>query len=125
MSFANLQQVEMRQGPVQRFLGLGDVHVQSAGGGGEHEGKESGDSLHTGTFHCVDNATEIRDLILRRLRKFRQAGLGDPDDSNHATPETHAPESAVATANTVAADDAVTAARELLAEVRALRSSVG
>ena len=31
MSFANLQQVEVRQGPLQRLLGIADVRVQSAG----------------------------------------------------------------------------------------------
>ena len=34
MSFANIQQVEVSQGPLQRLLGLADVKVQSAGGGG-------------------------------------------------------------------------------------------
>jgi membrane protein YdbS with pleckstrin-like domain len=35
MSFANLQQVEVKQGPFQRLLGLADVRVRSAGGGTE------------------------------------------------------------------------------------------
>lgn len=71
MSFANLQQVEVKQGPLQRLLGLADVHVQSAGGGGDHQPGQVGDSLHTGVFHSVSNATEIRDLILERLRRFQ------------------------------------------------------
>jgi uncharacterized membrane protein YdbT with pleckstrin-like domain len=112
MSFANLQQVEVRQGPLQRLLGIADVRVQSAGGGGSGgpEGQEARDSLHTGIFHGVDNAPEIRDLILERLRHFREAGLGDPDDA------------AVATAP-VPAGDALTAAREALVEARALRAA--
>jgi len=115
MSFANLQQVEVSQGPLQRLLGIADVRVQSAGGGrvSEH-GKEAGESLHAGVFHGVDNAQEIRDLILDRLRQFRQAGLGDPDES-HATAET-APAIAAET-------DALAAAHELLAEARALRAA--
>ena len=68
MSFANLQQVQVSQGPLQRLLGLADVQVQSAGGGGAEEHKPGADaSLHTGIFHSVANAPEIRDLILDRL----------------------------------------------------------
>ena len=116
MSFANLQQVEVKQGPLQRLLGLADVHVQSAGGaGGEdsHHGR-SRESLHTGIFHSVDNATDIRDLILERLRHFRQAGLGDPDD-HHDRP---------AAPTLVSPADTLAAAHELLAEARALRAAV-
>ncbi len=115
MSFANLQQVEVKQGPLQRLLGLADVRVQSAGGGGALDEKHQHDSLHTGVFHSVENAPEIRDLILERLRQFRQAGLGDPDDSHHAdTPtEVHATHG-----------DALAAAQELLVEAKALRVAI-
>lgn len=117
MSFANLQQVEVKQGPLQRLLGLADVHVQSAGGGGDYQPRHQGDTLHTGIFHSVNNATEIRDLILERLRQFRQAGLGDPDDQHH-------PAAAPAT-NEAAPGDALAAAHEVLAEARALRLAIG
>lgn len=115
MSFANLQQVEVKQGPLQRLLGLADVQVQSAGGGGAQDEKHQHDSLHTGVFHSVENAPEIRDLILERLRRFRQAGLGDPDDSHHAdTPaEVHATHS-----------DSLAAAQELLTEAKAFRAAI-
>ena len=117
MSFANLQQVEVKQGPLQRLLGLADLHVQSAGGGGPQKPGHEQDSLHTGVFHSVNNATEIRDLILERLRQFRQAGLGDPDDHNHAA--------LVAAPAALAPGDALAAAQELLAEARALRAALG
>ncbi|MDP3068781.1 MAG: PH domain-containing protein [Opitutaceae bacterium] len=113
LSFANIQQVEVSQGPLQRLLGLADVRVQSAGGGQTQEGKDGDDSLHTAVFHGVDNATEIRDLILNRLRRFRETGLGDPDEPVQA-----AEDAGAATPETVAA------ARELLAEVQALRRAV-
>ena len=89
MSFANLQQVEIRQGPLQRFLGLADVCVRSAGGGDPAAGpKGHGEetSLHLGVFEGVANAVEIRDLVLDRLRKFREAGLGDPEDGRVHVP---------------------------------------
>ena len=112
MSFANLQQVEIRQGPLQRFLGLADVCVRSAGGGdpgpgSKGHGQET--SLHMGVFEGVGNAVEIRDLIIERLRRFREAGLGDPEDARAQEPVAAA---GVSTENAVA---------ELLAEARALR----
>ena len=125
MSFANLQQVEVMQGPLQRLLGIADVRVQSAGGGGggpHGQGHDMNDSLHTGVFHGVDNAQEIRDLILDRLRHFRQAGLGDPDDHHSAAPASSAADSAGAAPTR--SNDALAAARELLDEARALRSAV-
>lgn len=115
MSFANLQQVVVTQGPLQRLLSIADVRVQSAGGGGgsmadEHSKKD--DSLHSGIFHGVDNAHEIRDLILRRLSRFRESGLGDPDDQHH-----HGAESS-------GSGDLQTAAIELLDEARKLRRAL-
>jgi hypothetical protein len=114
MSFANIQQVVVTQGPLQRLLGLADVRVQSAGGAGEVAEAHSGQpSLHTGTFHGVEHAQEIRDLILERLRLFRQAGLGDPDDHPLSSGEP-----------ATGSGQALAAAGELLAEVRELRAAL-
>ena len=122
MSFANLQQITVSQGPLQRFLGLADVCVQSAGGGGATAGHGGAQqtSLHTGYFHAVENANEIRDLILERLRKFRESGLGDPDEHRPATALT----SHSADATPTQGSQSLLAARNLLAEVRRLRSVV-
>ena len=125
MSFANLQQVMLSQGPLQRLLGIADVRVQSAGGGGASEDHHHGHgaSMHTGIFHGVDNATEVRDLVLARLRHFRETGLGDPDEMRHAPSVTAG---TLPRALTVGAADAdvVVAAREVLAEARQLRASL-
>ncbi|MEO5960443.1 MAG: PH domain-containing protein [Opitutaceae bacterium] len=122
MSFANLQQVTVTQGPLQRLLGLADVRVQSAGGGGGGEGKSAHGSaqasLHLGVFHGVDNALEIRDLILERLRQFRATGLGDPDDHHELVGPSAAAESGLQS-------PLLMAARELLEEARALRRVCG
>ncbi len=84
MTFANIQQITVEQGPLQRLLGLADVLVRTAGGGagGEQEAHQKGQHqlMHLGFFHGVDNAPEIRDLILERMRLLRGGGLGDPDD---------------------------------------------
>lgn len=115
MSFANLQQVMVSQGPLQRLLNIADLRVESAGGGvsvNPHGGPQ--DSMHAGVFHGVENATEVRDLILARLRSFRETGLGDPDEAPHA-PLSPGDESK---------PDVLVAACELLAETRALRAAL-
>jgi hypothetical protein len=118
MSFANLQQVVMTQGPLQRALGLADVRVESAGGGGSqtnHHGQVT-HSLHIGFFHGVDCAEEIRDLILDRLRRYRETGLGDPDEKAAlAARPTETPGSD---------NDTLAAARELLAAARELKAAL-
>lgn len=121
MSFANIQQVVVSQGPLQRLLGLADVRVQSAGGGGGEREHKHGteDDMHHGLFHGVTNATEIRDLILDRLRRFRESGLGDPDEKTHRTDPAAQPHVAA-----VSAADVLTAARELAAEAKALRAVI-
>ncbi len=128
MSFANLQQVEVSQGPLQRALGLADLKVQSAGGGGApgRGQRAHQDSLHIGYFHGVENAHEIRDLIQERLRRFRDSGLGDPEESagrRAPSPPEHGTESAPYPPSTDA--DVLAAARELAAEARALRVALG
>ena len=107
-TFANVQNIAIRQGPLQRLLGIADVVVRTAGGGGGATGHGEGDAhagkpMHVGTLRAVDNAELVRDLILERLRHLRDAGLGDPDDRQPAVE--------------VLRD----AARELLEAARALR----
>lgn len=118
MSFANVQQVTVTHDPLQRLLGLGDVKVQSAGGG-SREPHHGGEDMHLGLFHSVTNAQEIRDLIIERLRRFRESGLGDPDEAPVVASSDVHPGVALP-----ASSDALTAARELLAETRALRSAL-
>ncbi|HAV62851.1 MAG TPA: hypothetical protein DCY13_10850 [Verrucomicrobiales bacterium] len=94
MTFANIQNTSVQQGPLQRLLGISDVMVRTAGGGsateaqGQHRG--AGEMMHIGYFHGVENAGEIRDLLKERLRRYRDTGLGDPDeavDSGGSVPE--------------------------------------
>ena len=112
MALANIQNISINQGPLQRFLGIADVEVKTAGGGGEtgdaHKKGAVAEPLHVGYFRGVANAEEIRDLVSEGVRRQRDAGLGDPD-------EVHAP---------VGADDLSAAVAELLGEARALRAAV-
>lgn len=118
MTFANVQNITVKQGPLQRLLGIADVEVRTAGGGsGEGKKQGVGESLSEAYFHGVDNAEEIRDVVRDRVRRFRDSGLGDPDDAPAPTlPYAGAPDP-------LGDVDLAAAARELLAEARALRSA--
>ncbi len=124
MSFANIQQVVVSQGPIQRLLGLADVKVQSAGGGSSENPHHGGNDMHAGLFHSVTNAPEIRDLILERLRRFRESGLGDPDEVGRrvSSPPERGTESAPYLLLT--SPELLAAAQELATEARALRTSL-
>lgn len=80
ITFANVQHVSIRQGPLQRILGLADLQIRTAGGGGSEEGEENKDDAHVAYFRGIADAAGVRDLIRERLRLHRDAGLGDPDD---------------------------------------------
>ena len=81
ITFENVQNVAVNQGPLQRIFQIADVTVQTAGGGGNVHGKEGASmtGAHHGLIEGVSNAREIRDLIMSRLKKSRTAGLGDED----------------------------------------------
>jgi len=126
MTFANIQNISVRQGPLQRLLGIADVEVRSAGGGAKSSGNgENRRDTHVGLFRGVDNAQAIRAAVLDRIRRYRDAGLGDPDDE---APAAHAPLTAPAVAAPtdaiVAGPSLLSAARELAAEARALREAL-
>jgi len=125
-SFANIQNLSIRRGPLQRLLGIADLEVKTAGGGGgqgknpQEAGKED---LHSAYFRGVDNAEEIRDVILARLRRFRDAGLGDPDEAD-GPPETLLLRPVVATDRGAELERSLRqAARELVDAARGLHRS--
>ncbi len=101
MTFANIQDLRITAGPLQRVLGLADLEVSSAGGAGAQGG--SGGGGHIARFSGVDNAEAIRDTIVERLKQYRDAGLGDEEEQ------------------LVSAEEA---AQMLLAETRAVRMAL-
>ena len=114
MTFANVQEVSIHQGPLERLFDVADVRVRSAGGGGGaggHDRESEEKSGHIGYFRGVDGAPAIRDLILERLKKQRDAGIGDAEPALRPPAWSGDPTSA----------DLLEAARELLAEAKELR----
>lgn len=128
MTFSNIQNVSVRQGPLQRFLKISDLEVSTAGGGSgaasQHDSGgplaalqavPAGKNLHQAHFRGIANPTEVRDAILVHLRSLRVSGLGDPE-------EEHEPRMAPSAAG--AGPDVLEAARGVLQETRALRQAL-
>ena len=78
LTFANAQNVHVRQGPIERLFGFSNVEVDTAGGGGGKN--EKGGQAHRAVLRGLDNPQEVRTFILELLRHQRTVGLGDPDD---------------------------------------------
>lgn len=121
MTFANIQNMEITQGPIQRMLGIADLKVQTAGGGGvvasPHGQQHQVFNMHVGYFRGVDNAEEIMGLMRERLRKYRSSGLGDRDDAADHAPHAVAPPMAAT------APELAETVRGLLDEARAFRAA--
>jgi uncharacterized membrane protein YdbT with pleckstrin-like domain len=122
MTFANIQNIDISQGPLQKLFGIADLRVQSAGGGsGGHREQPGVFDAHTAYFRGVDNAEEIRDLMLSRLRHLRDAGLGDHEDAALGSPA--APAVRPRRAEIQAGPLPAVLLAELAAEARGLRSA--
>ncbi len=77
ITFENIQNIHVQQGPLQRWFGFSNLMVQTAGGGGDaaHGGGMSG--AHVGVLEGLHNAQEIRERILARCGRNAGSGLGD------------------------------------------------
>lgn len=117
MTFANIQNIAIRQNPLQRLFGIASVVVRAAGGGSTSPQKGHGENSgsHEATFEGVNNAEQIRTAIRDRIRRHRDAGLGDLDE---APPHIGRPAPTLAPT----LQPAISAARRVLAEAAALGS---
>lgn len=82
ITYENVQNVKVSQGPLQRFFGIANVVVETAGGGGAAQPGAQG--MHAGLIEGVAEAAEIRDSIMSKVRTANTAGLGDEADSNES-----------------------------------------
>ena len=113
VTFANIQNISISQGPIQRLLGIADLRVDTAGGAGaaSHSHHAAAQMAHVAWFRGVDNAQQVREVIQSRLRHWKDAGLGDHDDHSHQSP---APDQV----------DMLAALRDVRAAATALREAV-
>jgi membrane protein YdbS with pleckstrin-like domain len=83
-TFANVQNLRILQGPLERVLGLSNLIVETAGGAGgaakENKQQNPFRRGHEGKLRGVANARQVRDQILVLLKQYRDAGLGDPEE---------------------------------------------
>jgi membrane protein YdbS with pleckstrin-like domain len=110
MTYRNIQEIRVTAGPLQNALGLATVEVHAAGGGGG-DPKHGGGRGHVARLEGLSNATEIRDLLVERLRQYRDSGLGEPHLDDHGRQQ-------------IDGSATLAAARAVLNEVRELRASV-
>ena len=78
ITFENVQNIRVDQGPLQRYFGIADLVVETAGGGATHkkEGHSSGNT-HRGLIEGIADASGIRDRILQIVMRSKSAGIGD------------------------------------------------
>lgn len=87
ITYENVQNVSVNQGPLQRIFGIADVLVQTAGGGGGAPAQHSGGiaaGAHSGLIEGITDAVHVRDLLVSRMRRTRTAGVGDEHDEHPA-----------------------------------------
>jgi hypothetical protein len=77
ITYENIQNVSVQQGPVQRYFGIANVEVQTAGGGSAVKGQHSTGGGHAGLLEGIDDPEGIRAMILERWKGSKSAGLGD------------------------------------------------
>ena len=82
ITFENVQNVIVSQGPLERWFGISNVLVETAGGGGTaasggHAHQAQRMAAHRGYVEGIDNGPEIRDMIMAEVRRSTSAGLGD------------------------------------------------
>lgn len=117
LTFVNIQNITVEQGPLERVFGLSRLVVDTAGGGGSAASQQQGVSMqnyHQAVLNGLDNAAEIRDLIVTYLKKLPHGGgLGTPDESHHS-----------GTQERRYSKEEIETLREILAEAKSLRSSL-
>jgi len=79
-TYANVQNVTVAQGPVERMFGIAHVIVDTAGGGAAAQQNSGLINPHSGRLVGLDEAHRVRNVILEQLRRVTGAGLGDHDD---------------------------------------------
>ncbi|HVR84673.1 MAG TPA: PH domain-containing protein, partial [Planctomycetota bacterium] len=111
VTFANIQNLSISQGPIQRALGIADLRVDTAGGGSMSPRHGASQTMHTAWLRGIANAAEVRELIQARVRRLKDSGLGDHEEERGGTRQNFSPAT-------------VSALREVLAEARALQNAV-
>lgn len=76
LSYANVQNLEVSQGPIERLFGFKSLTLSTAGAEQHQPGTENS---HVVTLVGLEDAEAVRSLILGMLKQHRDTGLGDPE----------------------------------------------
>ena len=77
ITYANIQNISLQQGPLERMFSVSNIKVETAGGGGADS---KTDSLgHSGLIEGVEDADSLRDLMMAQVRLHRSGGLGESE----------------------------------------------
>jgi membrane protein YdbS with pleckstrin-like domain len=79
ITYENIQNIRVYQGPVNRFFGISNVVVDTAGVSATPN-QQGASRPNQAIIEGVENAEEIRELILARLRRSKSGGLGDEEE---------------------------------------------
>lgn len=112
LSFANIQNVKLHQGVLQRAFGVADLLVETAGGGGGASA-EGGGGGHVGLIVGVSEPEALRELIVTRARQHRGDGLHRP-----------APRAAAMRSVAAVPPEALALLREAVADLQAARKAL-
>jgi len=86
ISFANVQNLRVVQGPIMRLFGIWHLRVDAAGCGASRDGNPER-VPHRVQMAGIETAREVRDQIRGHLRRFvTSTGLGDMDDRDDDAP---------------------------------------
>lgn len=65
---------------MQRYFGIADVTIETAGGGQSHQKGNAFAVSNQGVIEGIADATRVRDIILSRMKQSQTTGLGDMDE---------------------------------------------
>lgn len=81
LTYANVQNVRIEQGPIQRLFRISDLVVDTAGGGSAAHGHGRAGAGHRVTLAGLEDAAAVRDRVLAYVKQYgRTSGLGDLDE---------------------------------------------
>lgn len=116
MTISKIQNMVVRQGPIQKLFGISELEIHTAGGGGKGQDSDPAsaaqDRFHTGRLRGLKDAQALRDRILARLARYRDGGL-ERSEGDDEPPTQHGEVS-----------DLLAASHDLAREARALRLSL-